>query len=198
MSIAIDGLGETWQVTNNTFKQYASCLLTHAAIDAARQISHQLNPMNIKSVQVEVHPLTIEVAGKTEVNGDLEGKFSLIYCVSLGLLGRAVGPDDFGSPARNDKRVRDMMSRIVVHPNANVEKTAALLAVSRTKGHELRVHVPLALGNPGNPMTWNALESKFLGLTERHLGGRSRELFKHLRSFDELSSIDPIRALIAT
>lgn len=196
MTISANELGHVWQVTQNTFKPYASCLMTHAAIDAAREIAKQVDAESVESATVDVHPLGLDVAGKTIVNSDLEGKFSLLYCIALGLLGHRASPADFSAERRNDKVLRAVMSRIQVRPNDRLEKTAALISVRRKDGGELNAKIPLALGNPGNPMTWDALESKFMALAEPRLDGKASELFRTIRSFDAVKDLRSIGSLL--
>jgi 2-methylcitrate dehydratase PrpD len=189
ITIRADALGDVWQITQNTFKPYASCLMTHAAIDAARDAARQVAPDAIDSATVDVHPLGLEVAGKTTVTTDLEGKFSLLYCTALGLLGLSASPADFADARRNDKTLRAMMSRIVVRPNPQLEKTAAFISVRRRDGTDVTSRVPLALGNPGNPMTWDALEAKFMALAEPRLKGNAARLFATVHAFEQLKDV---------
>ena len=46
------------------------------------------------------------------------------------------------------------------------ELTEGFVEVHLTDGRALRADVPLALGNPGNPMSWAGMEGKFGGLVE--------------------------------
>ena len=61
-----------WQILLNTFKPYASCLLTHPAIDCARAIAGAEQASRIKSITARVHPLAIRLAGKTKPVTPLE------------------------------------------------------------------------------------------------------------------------------
>lgn len=196
MAIEANGLGDAWQILDNTFKPYASCLMTHAAIDAAREVSACIDAGTIKSATVDVHPLALQVAGRTTVESDLEGKFSLLYCIALGLLGHHATPSDFAANRRADRELRAVMSRIHVRPDKHLEKTAASISVRCADGRELQAHVPLSRGNPGNPMTWDALESKFIALAEPRLNRKASELFRNVRSFESLGDLKAIGALL--
>jgi 2-methylcitrate dehydratase PrpD len=196
MVIGADALGEVWQITENTFKPYASCLMTHAAIDAARKVAAEVAAPGLAEATVDVHPLGLQVAGKTDVTSDLEGKFSLLYCVALALAGHPAAPADFSAARRGDATVRALMQRIAIRPNERLEKTAASIRARRTDGREIVADVPLALGNPANPMTWDALESKFMALVEPRLNGRAAELFGMVRAFDAQSDIRALGALL--
>jgi hypothetical protein len=64
-------------------------------------------------------------------------------------------------------------------------------------GRRLRADVPLALGNPGNPMSWSAMEGKFSGLVEPVLGADTRPLFEALRAFEAPGTLARVVTLIA-
>jgi 2-methylcitrate dehydratase PrpD len=196
MKISADELGQVWQITQNTFKPYASCLMTHAAIDAARQVSKQLSVDKLEHASVEVHPLGLDVAGKTTVNTDLEGKFSLLYCIALALAGYPAAPVDFSAERRNNATVRTVMAHVHVQGNEKLQKTAASIVAHGKDGQEIRVDIPLALGNPGNPMTWDALEAKFMALAEPRLKGKAAELFATIRSFESVKDVRSIGAML--
>lgn len=88
------------------------------------------------------------------------------------------------------------MQRVEIKPNDRVEKTAASIVV-RTQDHqEIRVDVPLALGNPGNPMTWDALEEKFMALAEPRLNGKASDLFVIIRNFEMAKDVRLLGALL--
>lgn len=194
--ISADNLGQVWQIAQNTFKPYASCLMTHAAIDAAHEVSRKVSGKNLKQATVDVHPLGLEVAGKTKVDSDLEGKFSLLYCIALALAGHAASPADFRAERRADPEVRALMTRIEVRGNEGMQKTAASILARGNDGQEVRFDVPLALGNPGNPMTWDALEAKFMGLAEPRLSGRARKLFATIRTFETVKDARSLAELV--
>lgn len=196
MKISADELGRVWQITQNTFKPYASCLMTHAAIDAAREVAKQLSADELEYATAEVHPLGLEVAGKTAVNTDLEGKFSLLYCIALALAGYPASPADFSGERRSNATIRNVMKHVEVKPNDRLEKTAASIVARSKHGREVRVDVPLALGNPGNPMTWDALQAKFMALAEPRLNGRASKLFDTIRAFESVKDVRSVGALL--
>ena len=54
------------EITRNTLKPYASCLLTHPVIDAARSLSDAAQGRAIAGIEVEVNPACIQLAGKPD------------------------------------------------------------------------------------------------------------------------------------
>ena len=53
-------------------------------------------------------------------------------------------------------------------------QTAARIVVELTDGSRLDADIPLALGNPDNPMNWDDMWRKFEPLVEPTLGDRTR------------------------
>jgi 2-methylcitrate dehydratase PrpD len=65
-------------------------------------------------------------------------------------------------------------------------------------GRTLRADIPLALGNPGNPMSWTGMERKFAGLVEPVLGEKAQWLFENLRRFEQPGTLAKVMALVAS
>jgi 2-methylcitrate dehydratase PrpD len=84
---------KSWpQITRNTFKPYASYLLTHPIIDAARRLADAVKGREIAEINIDLHPMCVKLAGKPAPKTGLEGKFSVQYCAALGLNSHTVLP----------------------------------------------------------------------------------------------------------
>jgi 2-methylcitrate dehydratase PrpD len=174
-----------WEVLRNTFKPYACCLLTHAAVDAARALAERVKGRPVLRVTARVYPLALRIAGKPNPTSPLEAKFSTAFCVALGLAGRSGGQADFSDATLHDPLVRDLTGRTEVVAAPEFEKTAAEVRVAFADGGVVAQTIPLAKGNPGNPMSWEDLWGKFSSLVEPVLGARTEELFQVLRDFEK-------------
>ncbi len=180
-----------WEILRNTFKPYASCLLTHPVIDAARKLRPEIAGRPIKAIMVNVHPMVGQLAGKSDPQTPLEGKFSTAYCTSLALNGYAAAAPDFSPERLQDRNVRDLLPRVTLNMVPEMAKTAASMTVQLADGTRLAAETPLALGNPGNPMQWADMEQKFLGLVEPILGrSTAASTLRHLQQFDRRSDVD--------
>lgn len=196
-------LGRRSQILENTFKPYASCLLTHPAIDAAHALCRELEaaaltPDAVVTVVARVNALAITLAGRTEVETDLQGKFSLAYCIALALLGHSVSPADFCEARRGDGAVRALAARVQLVADERMANTAAHLTAQTSAARTFEAHVPLALGNPGNPMGWADMRAKFDALVAPRLGAGAAALFDLTRGFERARTDDVVRALAAT
>jgi len=174
---------DVWQILRNTFKPYASCLLTHPAIDCARRIHGALGNGHVNGVTAHVHPLAIQLAGKRNPRTALEGKFSLSFCIALGLTGRSASASDFSEARLHDPGIGSIAERVELQADPALPETAARMRAD-VAGHAHEATVRFALGNPENPMRWPDLEAKFVGLVEPRIGPSAKALFQDLHAAD--------------
>ena len=194
---ALDYSGE-WELTRNTFKPYSACLLTHPAIDSARKLSNRVNGREIEKVRVEISPFMLQMAGKTDPQTGLEGKFSGAYCVALGLHGYMATAQDYTDARVRQPELRDTLARVEFVPVEGMDVRAARMEVRLADGTELAAETPMALGNPENPMSWDDMRAKFDALVEPVLGReKGAELFQALRHFDTGSLDEYVRLVKA-
>jgi 2-methylcitrate dehydratase PrpD len=186
---------EGWEITRNTLKPYASCLLTHPVIDAARELHERRRDREIRKVDIRVDPMCIQLAGISNPKTPFEGKFSVAFCAALGLEGKIPSQTEFNSTTLGDRAIRHLVDVVELVPTAKMEKTAATVEILLADGTRESCHVPLARGNPGRPMSWSDMERKFTSLVEPVIPGKSRQLFECLKEFDtmqDLSKIIPV------
>ncbi len=181
-----------WEILKNTFKPYASCLLTHPVIEAARKLQPKIDGRAIDGVVANVHPMAVQLAGNMEPCSPLEGKFSTAFCTALALSGYPVSAGDFNDERLQDARLIDLIGRIRLNVVEGMAKTAASVAVQLADCTRLEESTSLALGNPGNPMSWADMECKFLGLVQPLVGRSSNAIFSSLRRFETRRDIEHV------
>jgi 2-methylcitrate dehydratase PrpD len=198
-SVGIQALdfSDGWELTRNTFKPYASCLLTHPTIDAARQLADAVQDRDIAEVSIAVHPMCIQLASKAAPKTGLEGKFSVQYCAALGLHGYPVTARDFSAERLGQATLQRLVERVRLNGIEALDMRSAHLQVKLTDGMEYAVHTDMALGNPNNPMSWDDMQSKFVALVEPVLGAQTLALFDLLRDFGNETSLDKVNAMVA-
>ncbi len=186
-----------YEVLRNTFKPYACCLLTHATIDAGRALAAATRGRSVTRIVATVNPLAVQLAGKPAPSTPLEGKFSTAYCAALALAGHGATQGDF-TPARlSDPTLRALTAKVTLEPDAAMAETAARMRIDFAEGPSVQHDVPLARGNPDNPLSWDDLHGKFMPLAEPVLGGgRAASLFKALRTFERPGSLAQALALV--
>ena len=90
--------------------------------------------------------------------------------------------------------VRDVTGRVRLNIVEGTAKTSASLVAILKDGTRLEESTPLALGNPGNPMSWADMERKFLGLTTPVMGAAATDAFARLRGFSNARDLEAVFA----
>jgi 2-methylcitrate dehydratase PrpD len=158
----LEALGKQWQIEGNTFKPYAACQLTHAPYEAAFGMAREFSPIGLRQITVHVHPLAIEVAGRPRASTPMEGKFSIAYCVGLGLLGHGADISGFSERRLADPDLRRLPEITRVLPSDTVERWAARVELDYEDTGVRLGETKAVLGSPGRPLSWSDLDRKFL------------------------------------
>ncbi len=63
----VDNLGGSWEIALNTYKPFACGIVIHPSLDACVQFRdrHGIKPQDVASLELKVHPLVLELTGKT-------------------------------------------------------------------------------------------------------------------------------------
>jgi 2-methylcitrate dehydratase PrpD len=192
-----EGLGERWEIFRNGFKPYSCGVVTHPGIDAVRRLGseHGLRPEDVERIDLQVHPLVLELTGKTDPRTGLEGKFSIAFATAIALLEGTARQRQF-----TDEKVRrpDVMAlRDRVHPKADttLSHTEAIAVATLRDGRQIREHVTAATGTPENPISDAELQSKFMDLVEpvigQSAGARIIEMVGRLEELDNVGVLLP-------
>ena len=194
----LDDLGRVWQIGDNTFKPYAACQLTHAPHEAAQSLASGFRSDGLNEVRVRVNPLALKVAGVRQPTTTMEGKFSIGYCVALGLTGRVAGVDAFQPACIADPALQRLASLVTVDTCDSIPRCAAQISLTYSDGLVRRADLPAVRGSPERPLNWNDLEGKFLSCVQPVLGGAATSLLHVLRSFDQPGRLAQLREILAT
>jgi len=195
---ALDDFGVNWEILGNSFKPFASCRATHASTQAARSIADQVKGRKITAVHARVHPNALVTAGKTAPRTPLEGKFSVPFCISMGLSGYRMVQTDFVDATMRDPAVANLVPLVKLEAVQDQPPYRAYLDVTLDNGEHVKAHTDIVMGHPDNPMSWDALRAKFEGLVEPIMGkAKTAELFEAARGFGPPGSLARLSDLLA-
>jgi 2-methylcitrate dehydratase PrpD len=186
-----------WEIMTNAFKPFASCRATQASTQAARSLAAAVAGRKVVRVHAKVHPNALITAGKLDPRTPLEGKFSVPFCIALGLTGHAVVSTDFVEAKMYDARVMDIVPVVQLEAVDGQPPHSAHLDVYLADGDHLHGDTDIVTGHPDNPMSWDDLRVKFEGLTVPVIGAeKARMLFEMARAFED-GAIRNISSLLA-
>jgi len=189
-------LSRPWRILHNGFKAYASCQLTHAPFEAAKQLHGKIDGNAVRSIRILVNPLAPKMARYTRPSTSTESRFSISYAVALGLLGYRAAPTDFDEPQLSDSRLRHINNLVEVVSVDSIERSGAQIELQSADGSLLAATTKTALGSPDRPLGWPELEAKFAMATEVVYGARYKVLLNALRHFEEPGRLSQIKTII--
>jgi len=162
------GLGQRYETALNTYKPFACGIVAHPAIDAAIQLreANHLRPEQIKAVALKVHPLVLNLMGKTEPGIGLEGKFSVYHAVAVALVTGRGGDQAFSDKAVQDPVVVGVRRKVEVVVDPAIKADQVDMTITLVDGRQLHQFIEHAVGSQLHPMSDQQLEDKFSGQTE--------------------------------
>jgi 2-methylcitrate dehydratase PrpD len=161
-----DGLGKEWETLANSFKPYACGLVIHPVIDGCLALKSQrsFELDEIEQISLRVHPLVLELTGKTQPVTGLEGKFSVFHSAAIALLEGVSLARHYTDEAVRDSAVIALRERVTAHPQAGIREDEAHIAVKLKGGRTIEYHVEHTLGSIERPMSDRDLDDKFRDL----------------------------------
>ncbi len=190
-----EGLGSRFEILANTYKPFACGIVMHPVIDACIQLreEHGVDAGSVRSVALRVHPLVLELTGKTAPQSGLEGKFSIYHAAAVALTEGDGGEAQFSDRAVNDPAIVALRGRVNATVDTAMPADAAQVVLTRTDGTTTEIRIDHAIGSLARPMSDRDLERKFTGLAAPHLDDdairRLIDLCWRLEALDDVSLI---------
>ncbi len=188
-----------WELKRNGFKPYASCRATHAAIQTSRKLASQVAGRKITKVHATVHPNVVVVANQLNPQTPLAHKFSVRYCMAMGLTGYRLVASDFTDKLTQDTKLKEIAAVTELEVVADQPQYEAHLDVYvEGEAKPLHADTTIVLGHADNPMSEDEVWGKFDGLVTPALGEtKAKELYGLLKNFETQGNLKKIIALVA-
>ena len=188
-----------WELKRNGFKPYASCRATHAAIQTSRKLAAAVGGRKITKVHAKVHPNVVVVANQLNPQTPLAHKFSVRYCMAMGLTGYRLVASDFTDKLMQDAKLKEIaaVTEVEVVPD-QPQYEAHLDVYVEGEAKPLHADTTIVLGHADNPMSEDEVWGKFDGLVTPVLGAdKARALYDLLKHFETPGNLDKIISLVA-
>jgi 2-methylcitrate dehydratase PrpD len=163
-----EGLGKRYEAALNTYKPFACGIVLHPIIDAAVQLRNEdkITADQIERIDMQVHPLVLELTGKKTPQLGLEGKFSVYHAVAVAIVEGAGGEKQFSDRAVTDPVIVALRGRVFPVVTAGIKPEQVDLTITLNDGRKLHKHIDHAIGSLERPMSDADLERKFTDLAE--------------------------------
>lgn len=173
-----------FNIRQMTFKPYAACGHTFAAVDAAREIRTRegLLAEDVERIEIATYGKALEVAGNPQPRTSYEAKFSLPYCVAVALATGSARLEAFTEERLKDEAISRLVAATALSTDPQADaayprQRAATVIVHTRDGRRLSFHAPTRKGDPDNPLSDDEISEKFMELAGPVIGaGDAREL----------------------
>jgi 2-methylcitrate dehydratase PrpD len=162
------GLGESFELIESgiIFKPYPCGAPTHAAIDAALNLSteHRVDAAQIEAIVCHVHPwnaLTLREELPATVN---QARVNLRFCVAAALRFGRMTPDEFSLDVLSDPLVRRLMSVTDISIDASLPDNGefpSVVTLQLRDGSRLTERRDVPPGGTGRRLDETQIQAKF-------------------------------------
>ena len=168
--VLTDGLGRTFEGANVSFKPWPSCRGTHPFIEATLQIvgEYRIKPSEIKEIKLMISSDSVSrmlcepIERKRYPKTAIDAKFSIPFTVAVALIYKGLTLDHFTPQALLDRNVLNVTRRITYEVDPELNSKHGFVQIKT--GHEeiTSRKVEFVYGHPKNPISQEALVSKFM------------------------------------
>jgi 2-methylcitrate dehydratase PrpD len=163
LSKITSGLGEHFDLAENTYKPFPCGIVNHPTIDGCIQLhqEHRPEPAAIVRVALRVAPLVLDLCNQRNITRGLQGKFSVYHGAAVGLVRGRAGLLEYTDDAVNDPDVRRVRELTTAVGDPSITEDQAGIDVELADGRRLTRFVEQSLGNLRRPLSDRQLEEKF-------------------------------------
>lgn len=188
----IDWLGAHWQAATIAFKPYACGTMAQPFIDCAiRLAKDSVKPADIAAITCKagegtVHRLWEKLAEKQAPITPYSAKFSVPYCIAVGLTDSAAGLGQFTEDRIRDPKILALAAKVNYEIDPQNEYPANYsrhIHATLTDGAVREVEQPHLRGGAREPLSRTELEIKFRANTE--FGGWTNSRSDALKAFGD-------------
>ncbi|VTU45679.1 MmgE/PrpD family protein (plasmid) [Variovorax sp. SRS16] len=161
-----EGLGERWELMNNTYKPYPCGVVLNPVIEACLAL-HRASPVALDEVErIELigHPLLRERTDRAAPHSGREAQVSAQHAVAVSLERGKAGLDEFSDACVAEPHWRAFADRLVFIDDAKYGIESATVTLRLRDGRALSHHVEAARGSLDAPLRDEDLEHKLIEL----------------------------------
>jgi len=164
----VRGLGDTWELSQNTYKPYPCGIVAHPVIDGCLALRDEpgVRPDSIERIELHVHPLVRMLMGNPTPRTGLQAKLSVQHCAAAAFIHGQVGVREFTDVCVSDPAVLALRARVTLVEDAAMPKESAGITLRLAGGVVLERRIAQATGSLEKPLSDAALEKKFCALAQ--------------------------------
>lgn len=160
LSLVTDGLGESWEIMQTSYKPYPCGFVIHPVLDCVLDWRHDNPKADVTRVMVRGNPLLAARTDRPNISTGRESQVSVQHAVAAALVTGKAGLDQFTDACANDSAVLALRSKVAVVRDPSFSTIAAAVEITTADGKTHKLSQPAARGSDANPMSDKDLEDK--------------------------------------
>ena len=194
--VLTEGLGETWEIAQNSIKPYPCGFVIHPVLDCVLDWRRGHPTEAIERVVVRGHPLLSHRTDRPDVSTGSESQVSVQHAVAAALVHGEAGLDQFSDECVRNPQVIAMRGRVEVIRDPAIATVAAAVELSTRDGTSHSLSTSAARGSPSNPMRDKDIEDKLRTIAASWRAGHDVEpLIDAIWTLEKSSDVSGVLAL---
>src|SRR5215468_18089 len=154
------GLGQSWEISKNTYKPYPAGIVFHAVIDACFKLRSRIGSTDqIETVTVQGSALLL-ARGDRPVRNERDARVSIHHCVACGLLIGAAGVSEFERATVVRPDIAKWREKVRAELDSSMPDGAARVNVHLVSGETVTETVKCPRGSLADPLGDRDIEAK--------------------------------------
>lgn len=177
-------------------KRFPNCGSVHRALDGLLELreTHGLTPENVERIEVSAPKAHLANLPFERPRNVREARFSLEYCLAVGLLTGGNALADFTEAAIARPALPPIMARVFRVSLEGLESAnPTRVTVTMANGHQVSTAVHMPAGSKDKPLTPGQLRAKFLDCSAPVIGAtEAAELYERLMDVERIGNIQKL------
>jgi 2-methylcitrate dehydratase PrpD len=166
------GIGREYGILKNSVEPYSCGVVVHPTVDGIIHLKQRekIKPDQVSKIVAEVHPMVLDVTGKTSPQTGIDGKFSIYHCMAAALVDGGCGPDQFTDGRVHADEIVSIRNLTSTRANPDFRHEEARVVIHMKDGGKFETHIPHASGTPQNPVSDENLTHKYMSMAAKVIG----------------------------
>jgi 2-methylcitrate dehydratase PrpD len=160
LELVTDGLGESWEIMNTSYKSYPCGFVIHPVLDCVLDWRREHADAEVTHVVVRGHPLLSDRTDRPNISTGRESQVSVQHAVAAALATGKAGLDQFSNASARDPKVLSLRNKVKVVRDSSFSTIAAAVEITTADGKIHKLAQPAARGSDVNPMSDKDIEGK--------------------------------------
>jgi 2-methylcitrate dehydratase PrpD len=160
LDLVTDGLGESWEIMNTSYKPYPCGFVIHPVLDCVLDWRGEHLDAEVTRVVVRGHPLLADRTDRPDISTGRESQVSVQHAVAAALVIGKAGLEQFTDACARDPKVLALRGKVEVVRDPAFSTVAAAVEITTADGKTHKLSQAAARGSDGNPLSDKDIEEK--------------------------------------